>query len=260
LPLQRRLFKIAGMAIALTCPQCARRHQAPESLAGKQVKCACGAVLAIPAAAPAAAAPKRPSGSWGQAAPAPAAAASGSSVFDDISQADVIRHKPAQVVLEPAATASPMLSAVAGNTSQILLRAQQQLQEKDQEEAAKLPFSASMSIACLAVPGVVAFIPAFISLMALGTEFVEEFGSIFLIFIFLVCSLQGILNVGTAVLIYIRAPFARPLGYFTGIVTLVTSCVNPVGFFCSIIALWFLSQSETGDYLSRKGALGVIDW
>jgi hypothetical protein len=50
------------------------------------------------------------------------------------------------------------------------------------------------------------------------------------------------------------------LGYFTGVVTLVTSCVNPVGFVCSLIALWFLSQPETGDYLRRQGALGIIEW
>jgi hypothetical protein len=230
-------------------------------MAGKQAKCGCGAVLSVPGAAAAvAAAPKRPSGSWGSAAPAAAPAPSGSSVFDEISPSDITRHKPQQAVPTAPAPVVSSMSPIAGNTSQILERARQQIQEHQQEEAAKLPYHASMAIACLAVPGAVAVVPAFLALMALGTEFIEEVGSIFLIFIFLICSMQAILNIGTAVLIYIRAPFARPLGYFTGIVTLVTSCANPVGFVCSIIALWFLSMPDTGDYLRRKGAPGFIDW
>ena len=229
-------------------------------MAGKHAKCGCGAVLSVPGAATAvAAAPKRPSGSWGSAAPAAAQAPSGSSVFDEISASDLSRHKPQQAVA-PAPVVSSAMSPIAGNTSQILERARQQIQENQAEEASKLPYTASMAIACLAVPGAVAVVPAFLALMALGTSFIEDFGSVFLIFIFLICSLQAILNIGTAVLIYIRAPFARPLGYFTGIVTLITSCANPVGFICSIIALWFLSMPDTGDYLRRKGAPGFIEW
>jgi hypothetical protein len=256
------------MPIAVTCPKCSRRHQAPDSLAGTQARCACGAVLAVPALASAtattatmAAAPKRPSGSWGSSTPATPPAPTGPSVFDDISPADVTRHKPQAVVQKAVApTTDAAMSPVAGNTSQYLERARTQIQEHQQEEAAKLPYTTSMALACLAIPGVLALGAAFVALMALGGESVEDLGSLFIIGIFVVCSLQAILNIGTAVLIYLRAPYSRLLGYFTGVVTLCTSCVNPVGFICSIIALWFLAQKDTGDYLARKGNLGIIDW
>lgn len=36
------------MPIAVSCPKCNRRHQAPDSLAGSAAKCPCGAQIAIP--------------------------------------------------------------------------------------------------------------------------------------------------------------------------------------------------------------------
>ena len=269
------------MPIAVTCPQCSRRHQAPDSLAGRQAKCGCGTVISVPApaatagAVPAAAArpsPKpsaavkprpaaaRPTGAWQPvAAPQPEPAAPlGPSVFDDISESDLSRGK------KPAAAAavadSPVFTPSGSITSEIFVRARNELAEQEKTQAEKLPHSVSLAMAGLGVPGVLSLALGFWFLLALGSNFAEDFGSEFMIFMFIVCTLFAALDITTAVLLYMRVPLARPLAYFAAAVTLLTGCGNPANFICAIIALWFLSTPETGGYLSQKGKPGVIEW
>lgn len=251
------------MPITLTCPQCSRRHNAPETLAGRQARCACGTVLSVPAPVPAAAKPAfaaRPSGAWQSPVAAPSApVAAGPSVFDEISPADLGRsRKPA--VAPAAVLDDPVLSPGGSITNEFIERAQRDMAERAKTNYEKLPHGVSLVIAGLGVPGCMTLAAGFGALLLLGTEMAEDYGSEFLIFIFVASVIFAGLDITTAALIYLRVPFSRPLGYFAAIVTLCVGCANPVCFIGAAIALWFLSMPETTEYLSRKGAPGVIDW
>ncbi len=266
------------MPIAVTCPQCARRHSAPDSLAGRQAKCGCGAVLAVPAqtvlpvpaqavaapAAPRPAVPKpaaRPSGSWQAQTAAPAVTVpAGPSVFDDISPADLSRGKKPAAAAPLPLCESTALTPAGTVTSDFIERAKSQLAERERTEYERLPYSVTMVVACLGVPGGIALFAAFGSLVLLGADLLEDFGSEFLIFLFVMGAMLAALDITAAALVYLRIPFSRVLGYIATGVTLLTGCVNPINFICAVIAFWFLSMPETGDYLRRKGAPGVIDW
>ena len=264
------------MPIAVTCPQCSRRHQAPETLAGRQAKCGCGAILAVPTptvhappsvrVAVASAAPAkvtaRPSGSWHiHAAPEPAPTVpTGPSVFDDVSSADLGRGK--RVATPAAATLadSPRFTPSGSITSEFIDRARNELAERERAAAEKLPHSVSLAIAGLAVPGALALAAGFAFLLALGSNILEDFGSEFMIIMFVVCTLFAALEITSGVLLYLRVPYSRPLCYVAGVVTLIAGCGNPLNFLCAMLTLWFLSTPETTQYLARKGAPGVIDW
>jgi hypothetical protein len=260
-----------AMPLTVNCPKCSRRYQAPDTLAGRQAKCGCGAVFDVPglasgASAPAAAtmprtAAARPVGSWqsqSAAAPAPMPAA-GSSVFDDISPADLNRGK-AKAAAVVAIADNPALSPSGSISGDVMARVRNEIIETERIQAEKLPHSVSLAIAGLVVPGILSLALGFWFLLALGSNFIEDFGSEFMIFMFIVCALFAALDITAGALIYMRVPFARPLGYVAGAITLCTGCGNPANFICGLLTLWFLSTPETGVYLSRKGALGVIDW
>ena len=82
------------MPIAITCPQCRKQHSASDSLAGRAAKCKCGAVLQIPAAVS-------------------AVQPAGSSLFDEVSQADIDRAQNRQAAVETTAKVNPYRSSAA---------------------------------------------------------------------------------------------------------------------------------------------------
>jgi hypothetical protein len=213
-----------------------------------------------PTAVPRVAAP-RPTGSWqtqsaAQPVPAPAL---GPSVFDDVSPADLSRGKP-KAAAKAAIADNPAYSPSGSITGEIFTRVKSELAESEKVESQKLPYSVSMAMAGLGVPGAMSLFVGFAFLFGLGSSFLADHGSEFLIFLFIVCELFAALTITSAVLLYMRVPFARPLAYFSAAVIFCTSCVNPVHMICTIIICWFLAMPETGVYLARKGELGIIDW
>jgi hypothetical protein len=267
------------MPIALTCPKCSRRHKAPDALAGRQAKCGCGEVLHVPAAAATAAvataaeiaSPKpklalsasKPAGSWHapgaapQVAPAPLAAPS---VFDEISPADLDRGKPPVAAAAPALVPGPAPSPASQVVGDVMSRIKNDMAERERTEAEKLPHSVALAMAGVGVPGGLSLAGGFAALLALGTEFIEDVGGEFLILLFVINFLYAALAITAAVLIYLRVPFSRPLGYIAGGITLVSGLCNPINFLCGLLTLWFLSMPDTGQYLMKKGKLGVIEW
>lgn len=265
-------FGLPAMPISITCPNCSKRHQAPDKLAGKSAKCGCGTVIQIPAlsaavdpAAPLAFAAK-PSGAW----QSPLAATpttpmpAGPSVFDEVSTADMSRGiRPAPVpapidepILKPGSVVSPAGQVV----GDVMSRVRNEMVEREQNEAEKLPHSVSLAMAGLGVPGGLHLFGGFAALLALGSDYIEEVGGPLIIMIFIVNFLYAILAIAGCVLIYLRVPFSRPLAYFAGIVTLLSGFCSPINFFCAFLTLWFLAMPETGEYLAKKGKLGVIEW
>jgi hypothetical protein len=82
------------MPISITCPQCRKQHSAPDSLAGRAARCKCGAVIQIPAVVSA----MQPGGS---------------SLFDEVSQADIDRAQNRQAAVETSAKVNPYQSSAA---------------------------------------------------------------------------------------------------------------------------------------------------
>ncbi len=180
-------------------------------------------------------------------------------MFDDVSPADLSRVKKSPASAAAVAD-SPAFTPSGSTTGEIFDRIRSEMAEREKTEAEKLPHSVSLAMAGLGVPGVLSLALGFLFLLALGVKIIEEFGSEFMIFMFIVCTLFAALNITSAVLLYMRVPFARPLAYFAAGVTLCTSCANPVHLICAIITFWFLTMPETGVYLNQKGPLGVIEW
>jgi hypothetical protein len=259
------------MPISITCPSCAKRHQAPDKLAGKSARCGCGTVIQVPPLATAGASSAtsafaaKPSGAWqSPAASQPTASLpAGSSVFDEISTADMNRGKrvaptaaEAAPILQPGSSASPAAQVV----GDVMSRVRNEMVEQERTHEEKLPFSVSVAMSGIAVPGVFALGGSFISFLMLGPEFIEDIGGAFLIPIFLMGGLFGLLMIGGAVALYMRAPFAIVYGYIAALMAVISGlCIVP-NFFCGLLALWYLSMPETGEYLAKKGKLGVIEW
>jgi hypothetical protein len=260
------LFGFPAMPIPITCPSCAKGHQAPDKLAGKSAKCGCGTVIQIPALA--AAAPvlsARPKGAWQSPAAMPTTPTpAGPSVFDEISIADLNRgQRPAPLaapiaepILQPGSVVSPAGQVV----GDVMSRVRNEMVERERNEAEKLPYSVSLAMAGLGVPGGMHLFGGFAALLALGTEFIEEVGGPVIIMMFVLNFLFAAIVIPGSVLLYFRVPFSRPYAYFAGLVTLLSGFCNPVNFFCAILTLWFLAMPETTEYLAKKGKPGVIEW
>lgn len=263
-------FGLPAMPIPITCPSCAKRHQAPDKLAGKSAKCGCGTVIHVPAlatvgvpAAPSFAA--KPSGAWQSpvastpTAPMPA----GPSVFDEISTADMNRGKrvapavaDAAPILQPNSSVSPAAQVLGDVMGRV--RSEMVEQERTQEE--KLPFSVSVAMSGIGVPGVFALVASFGAFLMLGPQWIEDIGAQVIYPVFIICGLFGLLMIGAAVALYMRAPLAIVYGYIAALMAVITGlCIVP-NFFCGLLALWYLSMPETGEYLAKKGKLGVIEW
>lgn len=187
----------------------------------------------------------------------------GPSVFDEISAADMNRGKrvapaaaDAAPILQPNSSASPAAQVV----GDVMSRVRNEMVEQERTHEEKLPFSVSVAMSCIAVPGVFALGGSFITFLMLGPEFIEEIGAAFIIPVCIICGLFGLLMIGAAVALYMRAPLAIVYGYIAALMAVITGlCIVP-NFFCGLIALWYLSMPETGEYLAKKGKLGVIDW
>jgi hypothetical protein len=179
--------------------------------------------------------------------------------LDEVSSADLSRGKHSDAAV-PAIEAGPVLSPTAQITGEVMSRVRNEIASRQRTESEKLPHSVAIVMAGLAVPGGLALAAAFGSLLLLGTDFVEDYGSEFLILVFVTGLLLAALDITTSALIYLRIPFSQPLGYVAGLVTLASGCGNPINFLCGILVLWFLSMSETADYLRQQGKPGEIDW
>jgi hypothetical protein len=233
------------MTISLTCPQCSKRHQVSDSLAGRKARCGCGASLVVPALAPAPAVAVS-----GGLAPAP-------SVFDELSSADRDRlHREIAPALPPAEI--PRATAVAGlSASEYLAKARGEIASRQQAEAEALPWAPTLVVFGLGVPGGLSLLLACILLFALGTDLGEVIGTVLVAALCAMQFVMGATSVTAAALIYFRVPYSRPLGYLASVLNL---CGSPVHSLCACMTLFFLSTSETAEYIRQGGPPGRIHW
>ncbi|MEX2174784.1 MAG: hypothetical protein WD872_10510 [Pirellulaceae bacterium] len=256
------------MPIPLTCPQCAKRHRAPDSLAGRQAKCGCGAVLKVPAAANAfsatqpamEAAPERAAagvwqapataaaGSWGSSGGA-GIAASESSVFDELSTSDVSRF---QARLEPApetlAVTPAFNSHISPGVNDCLQRAKSELAERRQVQDETLPQPVIYAICGLAVPGGISLVMAIV-LMVLLSQGIADLVFAFSGVLAVMHTILAVVDIGAAVMIHQKVPGARAVGYVVAVMNICS--FGPLHVICAIMGMVGLSTWETIDYLAQ---------
>ncbi len=207
------------MPIAVSCPACGKKHQAPDHLAGRPVRCNCGATLTVPAATTF----------------APVA-----SIFDDVTGDDFsrVQGKPAAPPEQPSPHANPYQApAVAayghgapsgsrGMPSSVIT-ASWALGIAGGLSTMLLIFGVVMMVVASAPPAVPAL---FIALMVIHLLIAGA-------------------NIGAVVMLNSRSGSARVVGFIAAGFNVLGA---PVHWICAAVALIALLHQDTGKYLSGR--------
>jgi len=217
------------MPIAISCPKCNKKHKAPDSLAGKSARCGCGTVIQIPAAAAAAAKPVA------------ALVASGPSIFDEVTAADIEKLK--KPTTAPAAASDAAPAAVPNAAADYMARAAEK-----RPSVVEMPSSVKMAMWGLGIPGVFSLIALIVCVSLFLGGSAGGFGKLLPILIVIQMILTG-LNLGAFIMLHTRTPGARVVGFIAAGLNLLGSPVNIV---CGIVAAIGLFNYDTGAYLSAR--------
>jgi hypothetical protein len=211
------------MPIPVGCPACGKKHQAPDTLAGKPVRCGCGATLMVPAAA--------------ALAPVP-------SIFDDATENDLnrLQQKPAAAPQPPSPHMNPYQAPAAAMYGG----------GAPSGSRGGMPSSVITASWALGVAGgLSALLAIFCLTLLLGLLGPPPDATGFMIgIIMLVMHLViAAANIGAVVMLNGRSGGARIVGFIAAGVNILGA---PVHWICAGVALIALLQADTGKYLARR--------
>jgi hypothetical protein len=206
------------MPILVSCPACGRKHQAPDNLAGRPVRCNCGATLTVPAAA--------------TTAPVP-------SIFDDVTGDDFsrVQGKPTAPPEQPSLHANPYQAPALpayGHGAQSGSRG--------------MPSSAITASWALGIAG---GLSTLLLIFGLGLVMISGPPVVPALFIGLMVIhlLIAAANIAAVVMLNSRSGSARIVGFIAAGFNVLGA---PVHWICAAVALIALLQQDTGKYLSPR--------